>query len=60
MYVCTARRSVIYPIIKGQVSGSDDDDDGGGGGGGRPKRRETIQYIIILRNIVYSQNVRYF
>ena len=29
MYVCTARRSVIYPIIKGQVSGSDDDDDDG-------------------------------
>ena len=48
MYVCTARRSVIYPIIKGQVSGSDDDDDGGGGGSGRPKRRETI---LLYHNI---------
>ena len=53
----------ISPFIlldekKAQVSGSDDD--GGGNGGGKPKWRETIQYIIILRNIVYSQNVCYF
>ena len=32
----------MYPIIKGQVSGSDD-------GGGKPFWRETIQYISPVR-----------